>query len=114
MYHVLLSKGRLSIHVYFASVCCLSQALTELEHVTFLKIEGAPPEEVEALVAEKLGPTVVDIDDPLFKLMEEMCTGNPLIITELVSHLKVHGVRVSVCVCACAAPGSSEHMIRPP
>lgn len=65
------------------------QALTELEHVHFLKIEGAPPEEVEDLVAEKLGTNVVDISDSLFGLVEELCTGNPLMITELVSHLKV-------------------------
>ena len=65
------------------------QALVQLEHVRFLKIEGAPPEEVERLVAEKLGDNVVDISDSLFGLVEELCTGNPLMITELVSHLKV-------------------------
>lgn len=54
-----------------------------------MKIEGAPPEEVERLVAEKLGDNVVDISDSLFGLVEELCTGNPLMITELVSHLKV-------------------------
>lgn len=61
----------------------------QLEHVRFLKIEGAPTEEVERLVAEKLGDNVVDISDSLFGLVEELCTGNPLMITELVSHLKV-------------------------
>lgn len=68
-----------------------TQALTQLDHVHFLKISGAPPEEVEELVSEKLGTNVVDISDSLFGLMEELCTGNPLMITELVSHLKVGG-----------------------
>lgn len=69
-----------------------TQALTEVEHVNFLKIEGAPPEEVEDLVAEKLGASVVAVGDTLFDLVEDLCTGNPLMITELVSHLKVRGV----------------------
>lgn len=54
----------------------------------FLKIEGVPPEEVEELVSEKLGTNVVDIGDSLFGLVEDLCTGNPLMISELVSHLK--------------------------
>ena len=63
----------------------------------FLKISGAPPEEVEELVSEKLGTNVVEISDSLFGLMEELCTGNPLMITELVSHLKVRArVRIRV------------------
>lgn len=68
------------------------QALTEVEHVSFLKIEGAPPEEVEDLVSEKLGAKVVEVGDTLFDLVENLCTGNPLMITELVSHLKVRDV----------------------
>lgn len=89
--------GSLCFFSFFVSVGSLRslalslvrQALVQLEHVRFLKIEGAPPEEVERLVAEKLGDNVVDISDSLFGLVEELCTGNPLMITELVSHLKV-------------------------
>lgn len=74
-----------------AEIACVSvKALTELPHVHFLKIEGVPPEEVEELVSEKLGTNVVDIGDSLFGLVEELCTGNPLMISELVSHLKAN------------------------
>eukprot|EP00903_Cladosiphon_okamuranus_P016576 g15291.t1 len=73
----------------FASIAPDYKALTELEHVHFLKISGAPPEEVEELVTEKLGTNVVEISDSLFGLTEELCSGNPLMITELVSHLKM-------------------------
>lgn len=74
---------------WYVTISHCTQALTEVEHVSFLKIEGAPPEEVEDLVSEKLGANVVDIGTSLFKLVEDLCTGNPLMITELVSHLKV-------------------------
>eukprot|EP00752_Nemacystus_decipiens_P003083 g2855.t2 len=86
---ILSFRPLLHYRAIFASIAPDYKALTELEHVSFLKIDGAPPEEVEELVSEKLGTNVVEISDSLFGLMEELCTGNPLMITELVSHLKM-------------------------
>jgi len=87
---IIVSSAVLCCGALLAGVpACRTQALTELEHVPFLKIPGAPIEEVEQLVREKLGSNVVDLNDSLFGIMEELCAGNPLMIIELVSHLKV-------------------------
>ncbi|CAM9218617.1 unnamed protein product [Chrysoparadoxa australica] len=73
----------------FASMPPDYRELCEVDSLVFLKLDGLPPEEVEDLVSEKLGANVVSISDSLFALVEEQCMGNPLIITELISHLKM-------------------------
>lgn len=58
-------------------------------HVTKIKLEGLPPEEMSNLVCSKLGPQVVVIGDKLQSAVEELCCGgNPLFIEEFCQQIR--------------------------
>ncbi|GMH65121.1 hypothetical protein TrRE_jg11242, partial [Triparma retinervis] len=62
--------------------------LTEADHVSFLKLGGMPPEEVEDLICKKLGSNVRQISQDLFQFLEERAIGNPSIAVEIVNALQ--------------------------
>jgi hypothetical protein len=56
--------------------------------LTFLKLDGMPPEEAEEFICKKLGSNVESISDNLFQLLEERAMGNPFVAMELISGLQ--------------------------
>ena len=67
------------------------EALVEADHLTFLKLGGMPPEEIEDIVCRKLGSKVDSISPELFQFVEERAVGNPFVAVELINTLR--GVR---------------------
>ena len=62
--------------------------LVDADNVSFLKLGGMPPEEVEDLICEKLGTNVRQISQDLFQFLEERAIGNPFIAVEIVNALQ--------------------------
>jgi len=64
------------------------EALVASPSVSFLKLDGLPPEEVEELLVASLQGNVVSISDDFYKLVELKCMANPWMIKRLLEALQ--------------------------
>ena len=64
------------------------EALSSSSSITFLKLDGLPPEEVEELLVNTLHGNIASISEDLYKLIEHKCMANPWMIKELLYSLQ--------------------------
>eukprot|EP00602_Paraphysomonas_sp_CaronLab_P010748 CAMPEP_0185039174 /NCGR_PEP_ID=MMETSP1103-20130426/35751_1 /TAXON_ID=36769 /ORGANISM="Paraphysomonas bandaiensis, Strain Caron Lab Isolate" /LENGTH=2231 /DNA_ID=CAMNT_0027577957 /DNA_START=219 /DNA_END=6917 /DNA_ORIENTATION=+ len=83
------------------------EALAGSPGVTFLKLDGLPPEETEDLLLSKLGGNVTSISEQIITLVDQKCMGNPWMIIQLVETLQAAQPPVLVFTTLSGVDGSS-------
>jgi class 3 adenylate cyclase len=89
---ILLILSMRSMVMYKGLFTPLPPSMVELRDqglALFIKIGPLPPEETESLILSILGGSVASVGPQMVQLVENLCFGNPLLIKELVSFLKM-------------------------